>query len=307
MCGIIGVSGIPDAARLTYLGLYALQHRGQESAGHRRRSTGTGRPGRIAAWAWCRENFDETILAGLPGDVAVGHTRYSTTGSTVLANAQPCNVNTRCGPLAIAHNGNLINAAAIKRELVEQGAIFTTSSDTEVLVHLIARSEADTVEDQIRDALEQVDGAYSLVITRRADHVCGGRQPRASGRWCIGRLGNGIVVASETCALDLVGRLDDCELQPGRVRPDRGRPGHPAAPPGPPAGEPLRLRAGVLRPARQHASSASRWTGCGGSWAASSPASSRRPAARWSSACPTAPTPWRSASPRSPASSWSTG
>ena len=95
----------------------------------------------------------------------MGHTRYSTTGSTVLANAQPCNVNTRCGPLAIAHNGNLINAPSIKRELVEKGAIFTTSRDTEVLVHLIARSEADTVEDQIREALEQVDGAYSLVIT----------------------------------------------------------------------------------------------------------------------------------------------
>src|SRR6266576_379549 len=131
MCGSLATSATPAAARLTYLGPYALQHLGHERA----------------------------------GTVAVGHTRYSTTGSTVLANAQPCNVATRCGPLAIAHNGNIINATELKRELVDKGAIFTTSSDTEVLVHLIARSKAHTVEGQIRDALEQVDGAYSLVIT----------------------------------------------------------------------------------------------------------------------------------------------
>ena len=126
MCGIIGVSGIPDAARLTYLGLYALQHRGQESAG----IVAVDREGQARAhrgMGLVSENFEESILATLPGDVAVGHTRYSTTGSTVLANAQPCHVATRCGPLAIAHNGNLINAADIKRELVEKGAIFTTS------------------------------------------------------------------------------------------------------------------------------------------------------------------------------------
>lgn len=141
MCGIIGVSGIPDAARLTYLGLYALQHRGQESAG----IVAIDRQGQARShrgMGLVSENFEESVLTTLPGDVAVGHTRYSTTGSTVLANAQPCHVATRCGPLAIAHNGNLINAAELKRELVEKGAIFTTSSDTEVLVHLIARSEA---------------------------------------------------------------------------------------------------------------------------------------------------------------------
>ena len=164
MCGIIGVSGIPDAARLAYLGLYALQHRGQESAG----IVAIDREGDARShrgMGLVSETFEEAILATLPGDVAVGHTRYSTTGSTVLANAQPCHVATRCGPLAIAHNGNIINAAEIKHDLVEKGAIFTTSSDTEVLVHLIARSKAPTVEGQIRDALEQVDGAYSLVIT----------------------------------------------------------------------------------------------------------------------------------------------
>jgi amidophosphoribosyltransferase len=213
MCGIIGVSGIPDAARLAYLGLYALQHRGQESAG----IVTIDRDGLARShrgMGLVSENFDDQILSGLPGDVAVGHTRYSTTGSTVLANAQPCNANTRCGPLAIAHNGNLINADAIKRRLVDRGAIFTTSSDTEVLVHLIARSEAHTVEDQIREALEQVDGAYSLVISvgRVMYAVVDSRGFRPL---VIGRLGGGIVVASETCALDLIGASPTCELRPG--------------------------------------------------------------------------------------------
>ena len=222
MCGIIGVSGIPDAARLTYLGLYALQHRGQESAG----IVAIDRNGVARAhrgMGLVSENFEDSVLAALPGDVAVGHTRYSTTGSTVLANAQPCSVATRCGPLAIAHNGNLINAAELRRELVEKGAIFTTSSDTEVLVHLIARSEAETVEGQIREALEQVDGAYSLVIAvgRTLYAVVDSRGFRPL---VIGRLGSGMVVASETCALDLVGAHVTCELQPGNfVRIEEGK------------------------------------------------------------------------------------
>src|SRR5215212_1063621 len=213
MCGIIGVSGVPDAARLAYLGLYALQHRGQESAGIVAIDTdGSARSHR--GMGLVSENFDDGSLAGLPGDVAVGHTRYSTTGSTVLANAQPCSVNTRCGPLAIAHNGNIVNAAEIKRELVERGAIFTTSSDTEVLVHLIARSDADTVEGQIREALEQVDGAYSLIIAvgRTLYAVVDSRGFRPL---VLGRLGAGMVLASETCALDLLGANVTCELQPG--------------------------------------------------------------------------------------------
>jgi len=213
MCGIFGASGLPDAARLTYLGLYALQHRGQESAG----IVAIDRDGMARShrgMGLVSENFDDGVLAQLPGDVAVGHTRYSTTGSTVLANAQPCNVNTRCGPLAIAHNGNLVNAAKLKRELVEKGAIFTTSSDTEVLVHLIARSDAATVEGQIRDALEQVDGAYSLILTvgRTLYAVVDSRGFRPL---VLGRLGSGMVVGSETCALDLVGASPACELNPG--------------------------------------------------------------------------------------------
>jgi amidophosphoribosyltransferase len=225
MCGIIGVSGIPEASRLTYLGLYALQHRGQESAGIVAIDR-DGKPRSQRGMGLVSETFDDETLAGLPGDVAVGHTRYSTTGSTVLANAQPCSVNTRCGPLAIAHNGNLINADPIKRELVERGAIFTSSSDTEVLVHLIARSEADTVDDQIREALQQVDGAYSLVITVGRT-LYAAVDSRGFRPLVIGRLGSGIVVASETCALDLIGASFHCELQPGDfVRIDGGQVTH---------------------------------------------------------------------------------
>jgi amidophosphoribosyltransferase len=225
MCGIIGVSALPDAARLAYLGLYALQHRGQESAGIVALDRdGVARSHR--GMGLVSENFDDQTLAGLPGDVAVGHTRYSTTGSTVLANAQPCNVNTRCGPLAIAHNGNLINADAIKRDLVERGAIFTSSSDTEVLVHLIARSEADTADEQIRDALEQVDGAYSLIITVGRT-MYAAVDSRGFRPLVIGRLGPGIVVASESCALDLIGATFHCELRPGDfVRIDNGHVTH---------------------------------------------------------------------------------
>lgn len=213
MCGIVGVSGVRDAARIAYLGLYALQHRGQESAGivaidlegNARSHRGMG---------LVSEHFDDENLARLPGDVAVGHTRYSTTGSSVLANAQPCYANTRCGPLALAHNGNLINATEIKRELVSRGAIFQSSSDSEVLVHLIARSDADTSEGQIRDALEQVDGAYTLVITagREMFAVVDSRGFRPL---VLGRLHGGVVAASETCALDLVGATVIRELQPG--------------------------------------------------------------------------------------------
>ena len=213
MCGIIGVSGLQDAAKLTYLGLYALQHRGQESAGivaidregGQRSHRGMG---------LVSETFDDSVLARLPGDIAVGHTRYSTTGSTVLANAQPCSVSTRSGHLAIAHNGNLTNAAELKRELVERGAIFTTSTDTEVLVHLIARSDAETVDGQLRDALEQVEGAYSLVVTvgRTMYAVVDSRGFRPL---ILGRLNGGMIVASETCALDLVGATVVRELEPG--------------------------------------------------------------------------------------------
>ncbi|HEX5632904.1 MAG TPA: amidophosphoribosyltransferase [Gemmatimonadales bacterium] len=213
MCGVIGVSRVPEAARVAYLGLYALQHRGQESAG----IIAIGGDGVASAhrgMGLVAEIFDEKTLASLPGDIAVGHTRYSTTGSSVIANAQPMFANTRCGPLALAHNGNLTNADELKRELVQHGAIFQSSSDSEVLVHLIARSDAPTIEGQIREALAQVEGAYSLVIS------CGRElyaivDPRGFRPLLIGQLHGGMIVASESCVFDLVGAMVSCELQPG--------------------------------------------------------------------------------------------
>lgn len=222
MCGIFGVSGIPDAARLVYMGLYALQHRGQESAGivavdgegiaHAHREMGL-----------VADVFDGETLGRLPGDVAIGHTRYSTTGSSVLANAQPGLVNYHSGPLALAHNGNLINAVSVREDLVRQGSIFQTSSDSEVLVHLIARSDARAIEDQILDALERVDGAYSLllVVGRTLHAIVDSRGFRPL---ILGRLGDGHVLASETCALDIIGARKVRELEPGEwIKVEGGR------------------------------------------------------------------------------------
>lgn len=213
MCGILGVAGVKNAAELAYLGLYALQHRGQESSGivtldrdsHTHVHRGMG---------LVQDVFPPASLAKLPGDIAVGHTRYSTTGSSTLLNAQPCLVNYHAGPLALAHNGNLINAPKLRADLVRQGSIFQTSADSEVLVHLIARSDARREEDQIMDALERVEGAYSLLLTiGRTLHAI--VDPRGFRPLILGRLGDGHVLASETCALDIVGAEVVRELQPG--------------------------------------------------------------------------------------------
>lgn len=213
MCGIFGIIGVAHAAELVYLGLYSLQHRGQESGGiasvdeegvaHAHRGMGL-----------VQEVFPPAVLRRLPGDLAIGHTRYSTTGSSVLANAQPGVVNYHSGPLALAHNGNLTNAAALRADLVRTGSIFQSSSDSEVLVHLIARSDARRVEDQILDALERVEGAYSLLMTvGRTLHAI--VDPRGFRPLVLGRLGSGWALASETCALDIVGATLERELQPG--------------------------------------------------------------------------------------------
>jgi amidophosphoribosyltransferase len=213
MCGIIGVSGVTDAARLAYLGLYSLQHRGQESAGIVT-VDGEGAARAHRGMGLVSDIFTESVLAGLPGDVAIGHTRYSTAGSSVLANAQPILAGYREGPLALAHNGNLTNALSLRTDLVAKGSIFQSSSDSEVLIHLIARSEAREPEDQLLDALERVDGAYSLLVTigRTLYAIV---DPRGFRPLVLGRLGEGTVVASETCALDLIGATVVRELEPG--------------------------------------------------------------------------------------------
>ncbi len=222
MCGIIGVSGLAEAARLAYLGLYSLQHRGQESAGVVA-VDGEGVARAHRGMGLVAEIFNEQIIAGLPGDVAIAHTRYSTAGTSVLANAQPVLAGYREGPLALAHNGNLTNAVQLRNDLVAKGSIFQTSSDSEVLVHLVARSEAREPEDQLLDALERVEGAYSLVITigRTLYAIV---DPRGFRPLWLGRLGAGHVVASETCALDLIGAKRVRELEPGdfvRIRDGR--------------------------------------------------------------------------------------
>ncbi len=222
MCGIFGVSGAADAAQLVYLGLYALQHRGQESAGIVAvDEEGAARSHR--GMGLVADVFTPDILRALPGDVALGHTRYSTTGSSVVANAQPGLVNYHSGPLALAHNGNLINAAEVRADLVRQGSIFQTSSDSEVLVHLIARSDARRVEDQILDALERVEGAYSLLLSvgRTLYAIVDARGFRPL---VLGRLGDAWVLSSETCALDIIGATVVRELEPGEwLKVEEGR------------------------------------------------------------------------------------
>ena len=215
MCGVIGISGVTGAAHLAYLGLYSLQHRGQESAGIVA-VDGQGVARSHRGMGLVADVFPERVLDELPGDVAIGHTRYSTAGSSVLANAQPVLARYREGPLALAHNGNLTNALQLRNDLVAKGSIFQTSSDSEVLVHLIARSEAREPEDQLLDALERVEGAYSLVVTigRTLYAIV---DPRGFRPLALGRVGAAAVVASETCALDLIGATLERELPPGTM------------------------------------------------------------------------------------------
>src|SRR2546421_1286353 len=222
MCGIIGVAGVPDASRVAYLGLYSLQHRGQESAGLVA-VDGAGVARSHRGMGLVSDVFGESVLAALPGDVAIGHTRYSTAGTSVLANAQPILAGYHEGPLALGHNGNLTNADALRSDLVAKGSIFQTSSDSEVLIHLIARSEAREPEDQLLDALERVEGAYSLVVTigRTLYAIV---DPRGFRPLWLGKLGSGYVVVSETCALDLIGATAVRELEPGEFLRIQGSP-----------------------------------------------------------------------------------
>ncbi|KAA0252699.1 amidophosphoribosyltransferase [Acidobacteria bacterium ACD] len=213
-CGVFGIYGHPDAANLAYLGLYALQHRGQESAG-----IATWNGSRIRSekgMGYVADLFDETRLAGLPGASAIGHVRYSTAGGSLLENAQPIVYNTNKGPLAIAHNGNLVNADDLRRELEEEGSIFTTSSDTEVFLHLMARSRQEGVVGALRDVLLRVRGAYSIVLLAE-EKVIAARDPQGFRPLTLGRLGNAHLVASETCAFDLLDAEPVRDVEPGEV------------------------------------------------------------------------------------------
>jgi len=213
-CGVFGIHGHPEAANMAYLGLYALQHRGQESAGIA--SSDGGRLHVARAMAYVNEAFSEDVLAGLGGPMAVGHVRYSTAGESRLANAGPLVIDCTHGEIAICHNGNLVNAAELKDEMVRDGAIFQTTTDSEVILHLYARSKAPTAEGAIVEALSQVRGAFSLAIMTK-DTLMAVRDPHGFRPLVLGRLGDAVVVCSETCALDLIGATYVRDIEPGEV------------------------------------------------------------------------------------------
>jgi amidophosphoribosyltransferase len=213
-CGVFGVFGHAEAAKLTYLGLYALQHRGQESAG----IVSTDGLDLYAekGMGLVEEIFTPERLARLVGAAAIGHTRYSTAGDSAAVNAQPIVIDCNKGKLAVGHNGNLTNATGLRKRLEHRGSIFQTTSDTEVIVHLIARSAARTLVAAIADALGQVEGAYSLLLATR-DEIFAIRDPRGFRPLALGKLDEAWMVASETCAFDLLDAEYVREIEPGEM------------------------------------------------------------------------------------------
>ena len=211
-CGVFGIYGHPEAANLTYLGLYALQHRGQESAGI---ACSDGKTIHVEkAMGLVADVFTEARLRRLPGDIAIGHVRYSTTGSSQLKNAQPFFAGTHRGSLALGHNGNLVNAMRVRAELEAQGSVFSSTSDTEVILHLVARSQAESLIDAAAEALSDLHGAYSLVLMNE-HQLLGIRDPRGFRPLSLGRIKEGYVLASESCAFDLIGATFVRDVDPG--------------------------------------------------------------------------------------------
>src|SRR5713101_1220091 len=213
-CGVFGVFGHPNAAELTYYGLYALQHRGQESAGivasdgkHFRAHKGMGLVSQV---------FDGGVLHELVGQIAVGHTRYSTTGSSHLRNAQPLTVDCARGQIAIAHNGNLTNAAQLRDELEARGSIFQTTVDSEIILHLMAQPGLNGHGNNLVQSIRRIEGAYSLVIMTE-NELIGVRDPHGFRPLCIGKIGDATVLASETCALDLIHAKFVRDVEPGEI------------------------------------------------------------------------------------------
>ncbi len=213
-CGLFGIWNHPEAANVTYLGLYALQHRGQESAGI---AATDGHGFHVEkAMGWVADVFSPERLRRLGGHRAIGHVRYSTAGASKLRNAQPITANTARGPIAIAHNGNLTNAEALRKEMEQEGAIFQSNSDTEVILHLLARAPAGPLEEQLPHALGRVQGAYSLLILT-PDAMYAIRDPNGFRPLTVGRLGDAWLVASESCALDLIEARAERDVEPGEI------------------------------------------------------------------------------------------
>jgi len=213
-CGVFGIFGHPEAANMTYLGLYALQHRGQESAGIAASDREQVRISR--AMGYVADIFDGATLSALPGPVAIGHVRYSTAGESKLLNAQPILIDCAHGQIALCHNGNIVNAHELRDDLVQQGSIFQSNSDTEVILHLYARSKARSIEDAIVESVSQVQGAFSLVMLTK-DRLIAVRDPHGFRPLALGRLGDAVVVCSETCAMDLIGATYERDVEPGEV------------------------------------------------------------------------------------------
>src|SRR5437016_3149599 len=213
-CGVFGIFGHTEAANMTYLGLYALQHRGQESAGIAAADGGQVRVSR--AMGYVADTFDGDALSELPGRIAIGHVRYSTAGESRLANAQPILIDCAHGQIAICHNGNLVNASELREDLVRQGSIFQSNSDTEVVLHLYARSGAVSVDDAVVESVSQVQGAFCLLMLTR-DRLIAVRDPHGFRPLALGRLDDAWVVCSETCAMDLIGATYVREVEPGEV------------------------------------------------------------------------------------------
>lgn len=214
MCGIFGIYPHKDAGRLTYLGLYALQHRGEESAGI---VTKNGRKVYAhKALGLVSDVFEEKIISGLRGELAVGHVRYSTTGSSNVKNTQPFLVKSKIGDIAIAHNGNLINVLTLRKQMEDKGSIFQTTMDSEVIAHLLAHALKKDNKEAMLWALSQLAGAYSLVLMLN-DTLIGARDPFGWRPLCLGKLDGAYVLASETCALDLIGANYVRDIEPGEV------------------------------------------------------------------------------------------
>jgi amidophosphoribosyltransferase len=214
---VFAIWGHPEAAKLTYLGLHALQHRGQESAGIvSSDDADNGRFRKHLGRGLVADVFNADALTALQGPRSIGHVRYSTAGGTNVQNAQPITVETMRGALSVAHNGNLVNATSIRADLEREGAIFSTHGDTEVIVHLIARSRAPRLQDRLRAALATVQGAYTLLVMS-GDAIVGLRDPQGFRPLVLGKLNDAYVLASETCALDLIEAEFVREIEPGEM------------------------------------------------------------------------------------------
>lgn len=213
-CGVFGVFDHPEASNLAYLGLYALQHRGQEGAGI---CSSDGKQLYVEkSMGLVADIFTEKRLRRLPGHAAIGHNRYSTAGSSILKNVQPILANFSLGPLAIAHNGNIVNALELKQELEQDGAIFQSTSDSEVIVHLIAHQRGEDIHERIVKALSKVSGAFSLLILMENELIAV-RDPYGVRPLCLGQVDGAYVVASETCALDLINAVYVRDVEPGEM------------------------------------------------------------------------------------------